>query len=172
MSRTGTNAPNDPGSAHHAGHARPLKVLAAVDGSERTGRVLELLLSMAALPITVVVLNVQPAPEDWRLRGYLSFKADEVFDRLVHDLGEPIVKGVGRRLADAKIEHSEIVTLGSSFTESVLACQREESCDLIVVSTARASRLQLLLLRVLGVSLRSTASELVQLAEVPVIVVK
>ena len=99
MGRDGTNAPHDRDPDHRDGRARPLKVLAAVDGSERTGRVLEFLLSMAALPITVVVLNVQPAPEDWRLRGYLSFKADEVFDRLVHDLGEPIVKGVGRRLA-------------------------------------------------------------------------
>jgi nucleotide-binding universal stress UspA family protein len=171
MSRDGTNASHDRRQDHRDGHARPLKVLAAVDGSERTGRVLEFLLSMAALPITVVVLNVQPAPEDWRLRGYLSFKADEVFDRLVHDLGEPIVKGVGRRLADARISHSEIVKLGG-FAESVLACQREEGCDLIVVSAARANALQLFLLRVLGMSIRSTASELVQLADVPVVVVK
>ena len=171
MSRDGTYAPRDRGPDHREGHARPLKVLAAVDGSERTGRVLEFLLSMAALPITVVVLNVQPAPEDWRLRGYLSFKADEVFDRLVHDLGEPIVKGVGRRLADARIAHSEIVKLGA-FTESVLACQREEGCDLIVVSARRANPLQLFLLRALGVSVRSPASELVQLADVPVVVVK
>jgi nucleotide-binding universal stress UspA family protein len=171
MSRDGTNAPHDRDPDHRDGHARRFKILAAVDGSERTGRVLEFLLSMAALPITVVVLNVQPAPEGWRLRGYLSFKADEVFDRLVHDLGEPIVKGVGRRLADAGIAHSETVKLGS-FTESVLACQREEGCNLIVVSTKRANRLQLFLLRVFGASVRSSASELVQLAEVPVVVVK
>jgi nucleotide-binding universal stress UspA family protein len=171
MSRDGVNAPHERGPDRRDGHARPLKVLAAVDGSERTGRILEFLLSIAALPITVVVLNVQPAPEDWRLRGYLSFKADEVLDRLVRDLGEPIVKGVGRRLADVRIAHSEIVKLGA-FTESVLGCQREEGCDLIVVSAPRASPLQLFFLRALGVSIRSAASELVQLADVPVVVVK
>jgi nucleotide-binding universal stress UspA family protein len=171
MRRDAANPWDDRGQDHREGPARPLKVLAAVDGSERTGRVLEFLLSLATLPITVVVLNVQPAPEDWRLRGYLSFKADEIFDRLVHDLGEPIVKGVGRRLADARIAHSEIVKIGA-FTESVLACQREEGCNLIVVSTKRANRLQLFLLRVFGASVRSSASELVQLAEVPVVVVK
>ena len=171
MSRVGTNKPQERGPTNRQGHARSLKVLAVVDGSERTGRVLEFLLGMAALPITVVVLNVQPAPEDWRLRGYLSFKADEVWDRLVHDLGEPIVKGVGRRLADAGIAHSEIVTLGS-LIESVLACQREESCDLIVVGAPTAGPLRRWLSLNLGVSLASPASGIAQIAEVPVVVVK
>jgi nucleotide-binding universal stress UspA family protein len=171
MTRAGTNTPHDPGPANREGLARSLKVLAAVDGSERTGRVLEFLLRMSALPITVVVLNVQPAPEDWRLRGYVSFKADEVWDRLVHDLGEPIVRGVGRRLADAGIAHREIVTLGS-FTESVLTCQREESCDLIVVGMAEAGPLRRWLLLNLGISFASSASKVAQTAEVPVVVVK
>jgi nucleotide-binding universal stress UspA family protein len=167
----GRDEMNTPGDDTKARHGRPLKILAAVDGSERTGRVLEFLLSMAALPISVVVLNVQPAPEDWRLRGYISFKADEIWDRLVHDLGEPIVKGVGRRLVDARIAHSEIVKIGT-FTESVLSCQREERCDLIAVSAPNPSRLQRLVLRTLGISFRSSVCEVAQLADVPVVVVK
>ena len=148
------------------------KVLAVVDGSERTGRVLEHLLKLAAngLQMNVVVLNVQPAPEDWRLRGYISFKADEIWDRLVNDLGTPVVKGVARRLADAGIAHSEVVELGS-FTESILKCQAEADCDWIVVSDRHPYALRRLALRLFGMSL-SEACELAQLAKVPVVIVK
>ena len=50
-------------------------------------------------PIEVIVLNVQPLSESFRLRGYGSFKQDEVRDRLINDLGKPIVDGVERRSA-------------------------------------------------------------------------
>ena len=76
---------------------RAQKILAAVDGSERTGRILEYLIGLAesGIPIEVVVLNIQPEPEDWRLRGYGSFKQGEIHDRLVNELGKPIVSSVG-----------------------------------------------------------------------------
>ena len=150
---------------------RPLRALAVVDGSERSGRLLEFLMGMAALPLSVVVLNVQPAPEDWRLRGYLSFKSDEVWDRLVNDLGAPIVKDFGRRLSEAGVAHSEVVRLGT-LTESVLDCQREEGCGMILVTEAAPGPTRRWLLRMFRTSFRSSAAELVQLADVPVIVIR
>src|SRR5215203_2970419 len=69
----------------HHGHAAPAtarnrKILAVVDGSARTADVLEFLIAQSGggPPQEVVLLNVQPLPEDWRLRGYGSFKQEEI----------------------------------------------------------------------------------------------
>lgn len=149
------------------------KILAAVDGSERTGRVLEYLIGLAesGIPIEVVVLNVQPAPEDWRLRGYGSFKQEEIHDRLVNDLGKPIVRSVGRRLDQAEIAHKERIELGA-LAETILRCANEERCDLIVVSEPRPGAIRRWLTRTTGLSFGSVASNVAQLAEISVIVVK
>ncbi len=149
------------------------KILAAVDGSERTGRVLEYLIGLAesGIPIEVVVLNVQPEPEDWRLRGYGSFKQDEIHDRLVNDLGKPIVRSAGRRLDQADIAHKERIELGAP-AETILRCANEERCDLIVVSEPPPRAFRRWLTRTIGLSFGSLASKVVQLAEIPVIVVK
>jgi nucleotide-binding universal stress UspA family protein len=179
MTAVRTKAIGEQSDATHPGRrageakARTQKVLAVVDGSERTGHVLEYLIGMAdsGVPIEVVVLNVQPAPEDWRLRGYGSFKQDEVHDRLVNDLGKPIVESVGRRLDQRDIAHKDRIELGE-LAETILRCANEECCDLIVVSEPRAGSLRRWLTRTTGLSLGSLASNVVQLAEMPVIVVK
>lgn len=152
---------------------RAQKILAAVDGSERTGHILEYLIGLtkSGNPIEVVVLNVQPEPEDWRLRGYGSFKQDEVHDRLVNDLGKPIVKSVGRRLDQADIAHKERIELGAP-VETILRCANEERCDLIVVSEPRPAAIRRWFTRTTGLSFGSVAGKLVQFAEMPVIVVK
>ena len=149
------------------------KILAVVDGSERTGRVLEYLiwLGQCATPIEVVVLNVQPEPQDGRLRGYVSFKQDEVFDRLVNDLGKPIVSSVGRTLDQIGVDHKERVELGEPVA-TILRCAKEERCELIVLGSPRPGAFRLWLARIVGLSFDSVASNVVQLAEMPVIVVK
>lgn len=149
------------------------KILAAVDGSERTGRVLEYLIGLAesGFPIEVVVLNVQPEPEDWRLRGYGSFKQDEIHDRLVNDLGKPIVASVGRRLDQGGITHKDRIELGEP-AETILRCANEESCDLIVVSEPRPGAFRRWFTRTAGLTFGSVASDITQLAEVSVVVVK
>lgn len=149
------------------------RVLAAVDGSERTGRVLEYLIGLArsGVLIEVVILNVQPQPEDWRLRGYGTFKQEEVHDRLVNDLGKPIVTSVGRRLAQGGITHKDRIELGDP-AETILRCANEECCDLIVVSEPRPGAFRRWFTRTTGFSFDSVAGNVVQLAEMPVIVVK
>lgn len=147
------------------------KILAVVDGSERTGRVLEYLIWQCETPIEVVVLNVQPAPEDWRLRGYVSFKQDEIFDRLVNDLGKPIVTSVGRTLDQIGIDHKERIELGEQ-AATILRCAKEERCDLIVVSEPRSSAFRRWLTKTVGLTFGSVATDVVQLAKVSVVVVK
>ncbi len=152
---------------------RTQKILAAVDGSERTGRILEYLISLAesGISIEVIVLNVQPKPEDWRLRGYGSFKQDEVHDRLVNDLGKPIVSSAGRTLDQSGIAHKDLIELGEP-AETILRCAHEERCDLIVVSEPRPGAIHRWLTRTVGLSFGSVASNVVQLAEMPVMVMK
>jgi nucleotide-binding universal stress UspA family protein len=153
--------------------ARPRRILAAVDGSERTNRIVDYLLSLAdsGETIEVVVLNAQPEPEDWRLRGYGSFKQDEVRDRLFNDLGKPIVTSVGRRLERAGISHKERVELGEP-AEAILRCAKEEDCDLVLTGEPAPGPLRKWLARTTGLVFGSVAGQVVQLAETPVVIVK
>ena len=86
-----------------------LKVLAVIDGSERTGRVLDYLKGPALhrTALEVVLLNMQPEPEEGRLRGYGSFKKQVIRDRLINDLGRRVVSSASRRLDQVGIVHKE-----------------------------------------------------------------
>ena len=93
----------------------PLRLLAVVDGTERTNRVIDYIVALAQGrdAIEVIVLNVQTKREDARLRGYQSFKQDEVDDRLINDLGAPVVGGASRWLDQARIQHRSKVLIGT-----------------------------------------------------------
>jgi nucleotide-binding universal stress UspA family protein len=114
-----------------------LKVLAVIDGSERTGRVLDYLrrLALHGAKIETVLLNVQPEPEDGRLRGYGSFKKQVIYDRLINDLGRRVVSSAGRRLGQATIVHKELVEVGDA-VETILRVAHEERCGLILLGEA------------------------------------
>ena len=149
------------------------RILAVVDGSERTGRVLEYLIGLAenGVPVEVVVLNVQPEPENWRLRGYISFKQDEIQSRLRDDLGKPIVASVGRTLDHGGIAHTDRIELGEA-VQTIIRCANEERCNLIVVGEPRPGAFRRWLIRTIGLSFGSVVSNVMQLTEIPVIVVK
>jgi nucleotide-binding universal stress UspA family protein len=153
--------------------ARPkptLKILAAVDGSESTNGVVEYLTARGA-GSEIVILNVQTKSDDWRLRGYGSFKEKDVNARLIDDLGRPIVRGVGRRFQKAGLPHRERVEIGDP-AETIIRCAAEEGCDLIVVGDPRPGPLRRWITRTAGVSFGSVASDVVQLAGVPVVIAK
>jgi nucleotide-binding universal stress UspA family protein len=120
-------------------------------------------------PVEVTVLNVQPLSENFRLRGYGSFKQDEVRDRLVTDLGKPIVDGVARRLRKAGIGATARVEIGEP-VETILHSAAAEQCDLIVVGHPRPGPLRQWIAQHAGISFGSVATSLVQLAAVPVVV--
>jgi nucleotide-binding universal stress UspA family protein len=153
--------------------AGALKVLAVIDGSERTGRVLDYLkgpaLHRAALE--VVLLNMQPKPEDGRLRGYGSFKKQVIQDRLINDLGRRVVSSASHRLDQAGIAHKQRIELGDT-AETVLLVAREERCDLILLGEAPPGAVRRWLSKITDLAFGFRANRVAQLAEMPVLIVK
>jgi nucleotide-binding universal stress UspA family protein len=162
----------DPGRTAAATPCRR-KILAVVDGSARSAGVLDFLIAQAGdrLLLEVVVLNVQPMPEDWRLRGYGSFKRDEIRDRLINDRGRPVVANAAARLEHVGIAHKERVEIGE-IAETIERCAREEACDQIVIAEPRSGALRRWLATQAGITIGSTVSQLLQLVERPVVVVR
>jgi nucleotide-binding universal stress UspA family protein len=149
-----------------------LKVLAVIDGSERTGHVLEYLrLAQHGAKLEAVLLNVQPKPEDGRLRGYGSFKQEVIHDRLINDVGRRIVSSAGRRLCQAGMVHKERIEIGDT-AETILRVAQEERCDLILLGEAHPGAVRRWLAKATGVALGYIGSQVVQLADIPVVVVK
>jgi nucleotide-binding universal stress UspA family protein len=130
-----------------------------------------LLVHAARAPLEVVLLNIQPEPEQWRLRGYGWFKREEIRDRLINDLGRPAVTSAGQQLDVAGIKHTDRIELGTA-ADTILRCAREENCDLIVMAEPPVGALRQWLLRSAGVSIGSTASVVIKLAPVSVVVAK
>jgi nucleotide-binding universal stress UspA family protein len=120
-------------------HARPtLRALAVVDGSAGAGRVIKYLIDLhrGGAPLDVVLLNIQPRPQEWRLRGYGWFARDAIHDRLINDLGRRIVASAARYLDSVGISHRDRIELGDR-GETILRCVREEGCDLLVLADCR-----------------------------------
>jgi nucleotide-binding universal stress UspA family protein len=152
--------------------SRRRKVLAVVDGSARTADVIEFLVEQAAdCAQEVVVLNVQPQPESWRLRGYETFKQDEVHDRLVNDLGKPVVASVASALDRVGIGHKERVEIGK-IAETIERCAREEDCEQIILAEPRSGALRRWLARQAGVTVGAVVPQLLELTDRPVVVVR
>ena len=153
--------------------ARIRRVLAVVDGSERTGRVVDQVKSLASVekPIEVVLLNVQPAPADGRLRGYGSFKREEIKARLLDGLGRRAVTTAGRVLAHAGIEHKHRVEIGE-VVATILRVATEEGCDLVLVGGPSPGPLQKWLQKATGLLVATMAGQVAELADVPVVLVK
>jgi nucleotide-binding universal stress UspA family protein len=144
-----------------------------VDGTEQTNRVLDYIVTLAQgrEAIEVVVLNVQSKREEARLRGYQSFKQDEVDDRLINDLGAPIVGSVCRWLDKAAIQNRSKVLIGDP-APTILRCAAEEDCDCIVIGNRRAEGIRRFAAAA-GLTLGSPpVSQLLAATNIPVVVVK
>ena len=160
---------------HRSPRAQPqnvMRVLVPVDGSERTGRVLQYLLDLHARfgAIQVIILNVQPRPQEWRLRGYGWFQREAILDRLVNDLGQRAVASAGRQLDGSQIEHKSRIELGDP-QDVIPQCAREEGCDLIVLAEPQYGKLRLWLMRWAGLATNPLASLVTRAAELPVVLV-
>lgn len=150
----------------------PYRILAVVDGTERTNHVVDFITSLAArgAAIETVVLNVQTKRSDHRLRGYQSFKRDEIDDRLINELGMPVVASVSRRLEKLGIAAQTRVEIGEP-ADVILKCAAEERCDAVVIGEERSDVIQRFLARMLGIAF-GAAANLTVLSERPVILVK
>jgi nucleotide-binding universal stress UspA family protein len=153
---------------------QPLRILAVVDGSERTNRIIEHVITTAQGrdATEVVVLNVQDKRDDARLRGYQSFKQSEVDDRLINDVGGPIVNTVSRWLDKVGIGNLTRVKIGDPVA-NVMRCARDDRCDVIVVGDAGPGKFRRWLVNTTGLSLGSSvAARLAMVASTPVVIVK
>jgi nucleotide-binding universal stress UspA family protein len=159
--------------AHKHKSVQPLRILAVVDGSQGTGRVLKYLLDqcLGGEGMEVVLLNIQPEPTEWRMRGYGWFKREATRDRLINDIGERVVTSAGRSLDAAGIKHKDRIELGRP-TETIPRCAREEDCDLILMAQLDLGAIRRWLMRTTSVSIGSVASIVIHLADIPVVVVR
>jgi nucleotide-binding universal stress UspA family protein len=153
--------------------ARPVRILTVIDGSERTGRILELALNLArkGLPIEAVILSVISEPPDGRLRGYGSFKRKEIHARLKDLTGARAVAAAARRFDQAGITHKDRIEVGDP-AENILRVADEEACDIVLLGATPAGPLSRWLQKMTGLSLETVASETARLATLPVIIVK
>jgi len=153
--------------------ARKRRVLACVDGTERTNHVVDYLVKLThgGPLIEVVLLNVQPQPEDWRLRGYETFKRDEIRDRLINDLGMPVVSSAGRRLEQYGIPYATRVELGD-LAEVAVRCAREERCEMVIAAEPRIGGIRQWIAVAAALLAGSLAARLIRIAETPVVIVK
>jgi nucleotide-binding universal stress UspA family protein len=81
------------------------------------------------------------------------------------------VSAVARRLDQEKIDHIERVEVGDP-TETILRVAREEDADLILLGHGPPGVVQRMLPTIIGLSIATVTSQVVQLADVPVVVVK
>jgi nucleotide-binding universal stress UspA family protein len=129
-------------SAHTDGVERgahsQLRFLVVVDGYESTNRVVEFVTGVAAQRsgVVAVVLNVQDLRGNARLRGYESFKRQEIESRLINELGRPIVNNVSTRLQKAGVLSVPAVKVGDPVS-IIMDCAAENACDAIVIGEPR-----------------------------------
>jgi nucleotide-binding universal stress UspA family protein len=152
--------------------AATLTLLVVVDGSERTGRVLECVKTLAGdgRGVRIILLSVQPQPAEGRIRGYGSFLRAEVVDRL-RDLGGRAVNAAGRALTSTAITQQHRVEIGHS-AETILRVAREENCDAIVIGAAPRNAIEGWLITRVGLYFGSPAIRVLARADRPVVVVK
>lgn len=149
-----------------------LKILVVIDGSERTGRIIEHVRSLKdrGYRLQVVVLGMVPEPATGRLRGYGSFKQGEVRSGLKHAMQERAVSAVARRLDQEKIYHNDRIEIGDPVV-TILRVAREEEADLILLGRGPPGLAERLLAPI-GLSVATVTNQVVQRAPVPVVVVK
>ena len=152
---------------------RPAKLLVVVDGSERAGRVIEYALGLVpnGKQREIVLLGVVRQPDDARLRGYGSFKRDQINAHLKDALGRRSMSAAARRFDQAGVVHKDRIEVGDP-VETILRVASEEVCDLILVADAPAGAVQRWLPKAIGLSLATVAGQVAQQAVVPVVVVK
>jgi nucleotide-binding universal stress UspA family protein len=152
--------------------APDLTVLAVIDGTERTGRIVDYALGLRRRGhgLRVVVLGVVLEPATGRLRGYGTFKQAEIYGGLIDTMRQRAVSSVARRLDQEKIAHVDRVEVGDPVA-TILRVAQEEDADLILMGEGPPGLAQRML-PAIGLSVATVTSQVVQLAIVPVVVVK
>ena len=140
-----------------------LKLLVPVDGSENSVRLAEYLvkwLQRLAEPAEVRLINVQPA-----LHGEIGmFLSKEQIRNYHHDEAIQALQAARDRLDQAHVPYTFHISVGDP-AEVIVQFAREQQCDQIVMGTRGMGKFASLLLG-------SVASKVIQLAEIPVMLIK
>jgi nucleotide-binding universal stress UspA family protein len=153
---------------------QPLRVLAVIEGTEQTNRILIYLASLSGTvsALEVVVLNVQERRTDARLRGYETFKQSEIDERLRKEVCAPIVSSAARWLAKANINAETAIEIGDPLT-AILATTDAQRCSVIVLGAPNVTRFAQWLAKAAGIVVStSIAAKLLAMSPVPVTVVR
>ena len=137
-------------------------VLLPVDGSQHAFAATQYLIDFSRQhgPITVHVLNVEPAPIEWQTH---AMEADAIHDRLTVR-AHIAMKSVLNALNEAGVAHYTHIEQGD--TAEIIAAQANKlACDTIVMGTRGLGGLAAL-------ALGSVTRKVLHLATVPVICVK
>jgi nucleotide-binding universal stress UspA family protein len=153
--------------------SRSLKLLAVIDGSEHTGRVIEYALSLAedGRPLDVVLLGIVREPPDGRLRGYGSFKREEIHAGLKQLMQQRAMSTAARRFDQANVPHRDRIEIGDE-VETILRVAAEEHAGIILIGDTPLGAIQRWLPKAIGLSPATTAVQVAQRAAIPVVVVK
>lgn len=154
-------------ASYPMGAASPLKrILAVIDGSGRTSRVLDYVIGYAASvgPVEAVILDVHPVAAPGSLRGTIQ-------TRTVGELTKRLAKGAARRLNHLGIVHTIRVEAGDP-APTIIKCAREEACDMIVLNDPNPGVVAGKLTREMANSEGSVSQRVAHLSDVPVVIAK
>lgn len=141
-----------------------MKMLLAVDGSEHALRAARHVAAMGAYmtdPPTVLLLNVQPPVASGLVRRFLS---QEALDAYYRDEARGALEPIEALLAQAGVVTESHMTVGD-VAECIAAFASSHGCDQIVMGTRGLGGVR-------GALLGSVASEVLHLADRPVLLVK
>ncbi|MFM8443594.1 MAG: universal stress protein [Methylococcus sp.] len=140
-----------------------LKLLVPVDGSQNSTRLIGFLiqwLNRLAEPADIHLLNVQPS-----LHGDVGmFLSHEQIRDYHHDEGIKALKSAREQLEAASVDYTFHIGVGDP-AEMIVQFARDHQCDQIVMGTRGLGKFSILLLG-------SVASKVIQLAEIPVMLIK
>jgi nucleotide-binding universal stress UspA family protein len=149
--------------------ASPLKrILAVIDDTGRTSRVLDYVIGYAASvgPVEAVVLDVHPEPIIAP-----RFPQAMIQTPSIGELTKRVAKSASRRLNHLGIVHKTRVEIGDPAL-TIIRCAKEEVCDMIVINDPNPGVAAGKLAREMANSEGSVSQRVAHLAEVPVVIAK
>lgn len=157
------------GRAANVASVSHLRVLAVLDGSERSEAVVDYLLDLSrrGIRLDVILLNVQPQPSVWQARMPREGSPRE---RLSSYRGKRVVQSASRRLEPAGITATERIEVGDAVS-TIVRCATTSSCSEIVIPVSPAGPTRRWLARHARLSVASIAAEVAQLSPIPVVIV-
>jgi nucleotide-binding universal stress UspA family protein len=140
------------------------KVLLAVDGSECSDRAVRWTISVISAmnrPARLDVVTVQPAINAGGIRSFVGNEAIETYQR---EEGDKCLASARMALDAAKVAHTPHILLGP-IGQSIADFAVQNGCDAIVMGTRGLGGVS-------GLVLGSVATQVIQVATVPVTLIK